>query len=88
MKGGMGTMTNEMRNPQLGDRGFTIKESLEALKKLYPVSPSGVNGKCSDCCHFRQVHRVRSVRTFCRFSGEKVSPDMACNLWNEGGESC
>ena len=38
-------MVNETRNPQLGDRGYTIEESLEALRRLYPVSPSGV--KCS-----------------------------------------
>lgn len=76
-------MANEMQNPRREDRGFTIKESLEALRRLYPVSSSYVNGKCSDCCHFRQVQRVRSIRTFCQFSGEKVSPGMTCKFWGE-----
>ena len=81
-------MTNKTRNPRRADQGYTIEESLDALKKLYPVSSSYVNGKCSDCCHFRQVQRVRSIRAFCQFSGETVSPGMTCKFWREGGESC
>ena len=81
-------MNQKQQNPRREDRGYTIEESLEALRRLYPVSPSGVKVKCFDCCHFRQVQRVRSIRAFCQFSGEKVSPGMTCKFWNEGGESC
>ena len=81
-------MTNETQNPRRGDRGYTMEESLEALKKLNPVSPSDVNGECSACCHFRQVYKGRRIRTFCRFSGETVFPCGNCKFWKEGGEPC
>ncbi len=83
----------ETENPRRDNRGFTIKESLEAMRELYPgsgihVKPFG--GPCEDCLYFRQVTRnvrlssgktVKRPAAFCHFSGEATGRNKSCEFF-------
>lgn len=86
-------MNSKMQNPGVQNRGFTISESLNLLKKSLPQPDGPVNGNCSDCYYFRQVEKTRGKyrgqRNLCQLSGEVVSPDGRCEFWRARGvEKC
>ena len=85
-------MTNGTQNPRREDRGLTIKESLNLLRKNLPQPAPSVNEECEACAYFHESiqgkKNSRRAHSVCAFSGEPTPPNQEACTFFARGETC